>query len=104
MSAFELLMVPLGDFGVCEQGVVAAGEASFHALGDVVVEWEVGSERVVRVLPVTVLRLVDRLLMVSYDASNRTILSRPSEDRISSASFSQEYSQTIRRPSDHIFG
>ena len=65
MSAFELLMVPLGDFSVCEQSVVAAREASLHTLSDIVVKWEVSSERVVRVLPVAILRFVDRLIMVS---------------------------------------
>lgn len=37
VSALELLMVPLCDFSVCKQSVVAAGEASLHTLSDVVV-------------------------------------------------------------------
>jgi hypothetical protein len=60
-SAFELFVVPLGDFGVGKKGVVSAGKASFHTLGDVVVERQVCAERVRGVLPVAVLRLVDRL-------------------------------------------
>jgi hypothetical protein len=63
--AFELLVVPLRDFSVCEQSVVATGEASLHALSDVVVERKVGTEGVVRVLPIAVLGFVDRLMMIS---------------------------------------
>lgn len=58
-------MVPLRNFGVGKEGVVTAREASFHTLGDIVVKREVGSEWVVRVLPVAVLWLVDGLLEVS---------------------------------------
>ena len=58
-------MVPLCDFGVGEESVVAAREASFHTLGDIVVKRKVGSKWVVRVLPVAVLWLVDGLLVVS---------------------------------------
>ena len=64
-SALELFMVPLCDFGVCEQGVMAAGETSLHTLSNIVVERKVSAEGVVGVLPVAVLRFVDRLLMVS---------------------------------------
>jgi hypothetical protein len=60
-SAFELFMIPLGDFGVGEKGVVSTSKASFHTLGDVVVERQVCAERVRGVLPVAVLRLVDCL-------------------------------------------
>jgi hypothetical protein len=45
--ALELLVVPLGDFRMCKQSVVATSEASLQALSDVVVEREVGSEGVV---------------------------------------------------------
>lgn len=65
VSALELLVVPLRDFGVCEQGVVATGEASLHTLSDIVVERKVSAKGVVRVLPVAVLRFVDRLIMIS---------------------------------------
>lgn len=75
MFAFELFVVPLCDFGVCEQRVVAAGEASLHTLSDVVVERKVGAEGVVRVLPVAVLRLIDRLRMVSHGALHRILYS-----------------------------
>jgi hypothetical protein len=60
-SAFELFVVPLGDFGVGEKGVVSARKASVHTLGDVVVERQVCAEWVRGVLPVAVLRLVDCL-------------------------------------------
>ena len=63
--ALELLMVPLRDFGVCKQSVVATGEASLNTLSDVVVKRKVSSEGVVRVLPVAILRFVDRLIMIS---------------------------------------
>ena len=86
MFALELFVVPLRDFSVCKQGVVAAGEASLHTLRDIVVEREVGAEGVVRVLPVAILRFVDRLKMVS--------------DVISAHSPAKEYSQTIHQPKD----
>jgi hypothetical protein len=35
--ALEFFVVPFRDFGVSEKRVVAASEAGFHALGDVVV-------------------------------------------------------------------
>ena len=58
-------MVPLRDFSVCEQSVVAACEASLDTLSDIVVERKVSAEGVIRVLPVAVLRFVDRLMMIS---------------------------------------
>lgn len=70
MSAFELFVVPLRDFGVRKQSVVAAGEASLQTLRDIVVKREVSSEGIVRVLPVAILRLVDRLKFVSSDTLN----------------------------------
>jgi hypothetical protein len=59
--SFELFVVPLCDFCVCEQSVVATSEASLQTLSHVVVEREVGAEGVVRVLPVAVLWFVDCL-------------------------------------------
>jgi hypothetical protein len=59
--AFKLFMVPLGNFCVCEQSVVATSEAGLQTLSHVVVEREVGAEGVVRVLPVAVLWFVDCL-------------------------------------------
>jgi hypothetical protein len=72
-------VVPLGDFGVCKQRVVATSEASLHALGDIVVERKISAEGVVRVLPVTILRFVDRLVMVSYGPSMVTFQKRSTE-------------------------
>jgi len=58
-------MVPLRNFGVCEQSVVAASEASLHTLSNIVVKRKVCAEGVVRVLPIAILRFVDRLMTVS---------------------------------------
>jgi hypothetical protein len=68
--ALELFVVPLCDFGVCEQGVVATGEASLQALSDIVVERKIGAEGIVRVLPIAILRFVDGLSIVSSGQHN----------------------------------
>jgi hypothetical protein len=63
-------VVPLCDFGVREQRVVATGEASLQTLRDIIVEWKVCTKGIIRVLPVAILRLVDRLTFVSSNTLN----------------------------------
>lgn len=67
-------MVPLCDFGVCEKSVVPAGEAGLSSLGGIVVERQVRAERVIGVLPIAILRLVDRLDRIRRRACSAIVL------------------------------
>ena len=55
---FEDFVVPLCDFGVCEDGIVRAGDAGFESASDAVVGGVVAfcvAGRIVFVLPIAVL-------------------------------------------------
>lgn len=75
---------------MCKQRVVATSEASLDTLGDIVVEWQVGAEGVIRVLPVAVLGFVDRLYMVSYDGLGGALWTTSEIARVSGTTCSLE--------------
>lgn len=68
--SFEFFVVPFSDFGVREDRVVAAEEASFDTTSHTVWSWVVFSSRIAGILPVLDI-MVSKLLILStqlYDS------------------------------------